>query len=239
MESSIFIGLIFFLAGSLQGMTGFGSALVAVPLLCLLVDAQTAVPLATLNSLVITAYLLTRLKNHVAIIKVLPLCLSALPGALLGVALLHRIDGHLFKILLGLLLLAYGIYNLVCSPAPRRRHPAWAWLAGFMSGAIGSAFSVGGPPAILYATLNDWGKDEIKATLTAFFAFNSTIAALVHWSNGLTTATVIAGFAVSAPMVLLGTMIGSYWYQRTAQLRYMRVTFAVLIVIGFTMVVTA
>lgn len=239
MATLTYIGLIFFLAGTLQGMTGFGSALVAMPLLCLFVDVQTAVPLCTLNSIVITAYLMTKMKNHIDLTKVLPLCLSALPGSLVGVTLLHEIDAHLFKILLGLLLLGYGGYNLMFTATTRSLNPAWAWLAGFFSGAIGSAFSVGGPPAILYATLNDWRKDEIKATLTAFFAFNSTIAALVHFFSGLTKSAVAKDFLISAPTVLLGAMLGYYWYQRTPHRIYMRVTFAFLIFMGGTMIIVA
>ena len=59
------IALIFLAAGFVQGISGFGSALVAMPLLALVVDVKTAVPLCVLNGLLITLFLTLRLKAHI------------------------------------------------------------------------------------------------------------------------------------------------------------------------------
>ena len=55
----IFSCCIFLLAGGVQGVTGFGSALVAIPLLSLVMDVKQAVPLAILNGLVVTTTLVS------------------------------------------------------------------------------------------------------------------------------------------------------------------------------------
>jgi uncharacterized protein len=239
MLTYVSVGLIFFLAGSLQGMTGFGSALVAMPLLCFFLDVKTAVPLCTLNSIVITTFLVFKLKKHIDRKKILPLCISALPGTVVGVTLLQKMDAQVFKILLGSLLLAYSIYSLAFSPAPRKIQPFWTYIAGFFSGAIGSAFSAGGPPAIMFATLNDWNKDEVKATLTGFFAFNSLISATVHFFTGLTTSSVLHNFLISCPLVLVGTVTGSHFYSLIPHRLYLKITFGFLIIMGCTMVITS
>lgn len=63
----IYIGLIFLLAGVVQGLTGFGAGLVAIPLLCLVVDVKTAVPLVVLNYVIITVFLSFELRAYIDI----------------------------------------------------------------------------------------------------------------------------------------------------------------------------
>jgi hypothetical protein len=203
-----------------------------MPLLCLLMDVKTAVPLCMLNSVVITSYLLFRLNGHLRIAIILPLCLASIPGIYVGTTFLRGIDSDIISICLGLLLATYSIYSLVAKPRPRIVHKGWGYVAGFLSGAIGSAFSAGGPPTIIYTTLNDWPKDKMKATLTGFFAFTSCLTAVVHALTGLTTATVLHNFIFSAPAVLVGTAAGSALYGRMPRESFNRLIFIFLIVMG-------
>ncbi len=233
------ISAIFLLAGFVQGMTGFGSALVAMPLLSLCLDVKSAVPLCILNSVVITTFLALKLKKHLDRKKIFPLCIAAIPGMIVGITLLKKVRSEHLGMGLGVLLVIYACYNLLIKVRQRKLHPAWSYLAGFSSGAIGAAFSAGGPPTIIYATLNDWDKDEIKATLSGFFLFNSYLIATAHAVSGLTTVSVLTAFICSAPFVLLGTVLGSHCYGRIEKLLYLKVIFIFLILMGLMMIVTA
>lgn len=238
MPLSFCIGGIFLLAGFVQGMTGFGSALVAMPLLSLCIDVKTAVPLCVLNSVIITTFLVLRLKKHIVWRRVLPLCLSAIPGMVAGVRLLTQVSSRNLSVGLGVLLIAYSLYSLFTQIRPRSLHRSWAYVAGFFSGAIGAAFSAGGPPAIIYVTLNDWEKDEIKAILSGFFLFNSYLIASIHAVSGMTTDAVLSLFLVSAPSVFLGTILGSLCYGRVRKALYLKVVFVFLAGMGTMMIVT-
>lgn len=231
------VSAIFLLAGFVQGLTGFGSALVAMPLLSLCVDVKTAVPLCTLNSVVITTFLVLRLKKHMAWGRIVPLCLAAIPGLMVGISLLKQVSSRNLSVALGLLLLFYSLYSLSVRIMPRSLHRFWAYVAGFFSGAIGAAFSAGGPPAIIYATLNDWEKDEIKATLSGFFFFNSYLIASTHALSGMTTTAVLSLFLYAAPFVFTGTILGSLYYGRVNKERYLRVIYFFLAGMGVMMIV--
>ena len=237
---SIVFGVVavFLIAGLVQGLTGFGSALVAMPLLCLLMDVKTAVPLCVLNSVVITTYLLYRLNGQLRIAIILPLCLASIPGIYVGTTFLRELDSKIIGICLGLFLISYSTYSLVAKPRPRAIHKGWGYVAGFLSGAIGAAFSAGGPPTIIYTTLNDWSKDKMKATLTGFFAFTSCLTVVVHAVTGLTTVTVLQNFFYSAPAVLVGTAIGSALYGRLPREAFIRLIFLFLILMGIAMLFT-
>jgi len=234
-----FISTIFLLAGFVQGMTGFGSVLVALPLLSLFLDVKVAIPLCSLNSVVITTFLALRLRKDLDWRKILPLCLAAIPGMVVGVTLLKKVSSQSLSMALGVLLVTYSCYCLLVKVRQRKLHPGWSYLAGFSSGAIGAAFSAGGPPTIIYATLNDWDKDEIKATLSGFFLFNSYLSATAHAVSGMTTVTVLTSFFYSAPFVLLATVLGSLCYGRIERAFYLKVIFAFLILMGTMMIVTA
>ncbi len=231
------IGMIFFLAAFVQGLTGFGSALIAIPLLCLVVDIKFAIPLSVLTSLIITSLLTLKLKSHLDIRKLLPLCLSTLPGIAVGATLLKHVQSETMALLLGILLICYSSYNLFFTPKPRAIHHGWGYLAGFCSGAIGSAFSAGGPPAIIYTTLTGWSKDYIKATLTGFFLFNSIMVATAHGISGLTTQSVLISFLYSSPFVFAGTLLGSFCYRFLAGKIYLKTVYLFLIVMGMMMIV--
>jgi uncharacterized protein len=236
MFTPLLICVIFLLAGFVQGVTGFGSALVAIPLLSLFLDIKSAIPLCILNSLVITTYLSLKMKKHLDTKKILPLCIAAVPGIIVGSTILENVSSTIIRSWLGILLIAYSLYSLFSKPTPRKLHKIWCYIAGFLSGAIGAAFSAGGPPTIIYTTLNDWKKDTIKATLSGFFLFNSYLIATVHAVNGLTSIETFTYFMISAPVVLLGTVLGSICYGRIPHTLYLRIIFTFLILMGIMMI---
>ena len=238
MSALLIAGLIFLLAGFVQGLTGFGSALVAIPLLSFIFDIKTAVPLCMLNGLIITSYLAFTLRRHLDRDKIFPLLIGALPGIAVGVYLLKEVDGSLIRYGIGGLLISYSLYNLIVCPRPLNPGKAWGYLAGFLTGTIGAAFSAGGPPAIIYTTLTSWKKDEIKATLTGFFVVNGYITAMVHAVSGITTLSTVNIFVVTAPFVLIGTTIGSRISGRINRRTYLKLIYFFLIVMGIMMTVT-
>lgn len=235
----ISISLIFLAAGFTQGFSGFGSALLAMPLLSLFLDAKIAVPLSVLNSILITSYLSLKLKNHMERKKIMPLVLGSLPGTYIGVKFLMYANSDIIKLLLGVLIVFYCLYFLLMRSTPWRIHHLWAYPAGFCTGFIGSAFSAGGPPAIIYTSLRGWSKDQIKATLTGFFFISSILTAALQITSGLITEDVLKYFTASALSVLIGVYAGSRMYSRTNSQEYIRVILVILIILGAIMIVSA
>ncbi len=233
------VSLIFFMAGFIQGLSGFGSALLAMPLLTIFIDVKVAVPLCILNSFLITSYLSFKLKNYMEMKKILPLFAGSLPGIYLGISFLKSMDADLLKVLLGLMIVSYCLYMLIFRPTPRKIHSAWAYIAGFATGFIGSAFSAGGPPTIIYTTLTGWSKNHIKATLTGFFLIGNIIIIIGHAATGITNALVLKYMLISSGFVLLGVYMGSLVYDRTDTRSYLNIILITLTALGIMMIVSA
>ena len=224
---------IFFLSGGVQGLTGFGGALVAIPLLSLIMDVKQAVPLAILNGLVVTTTLVYTLRKVLDWRKILPLLIGSVPGILLGASYLKQADPRVISRLLGGILIAISLLNLCFSPKPMNPSRLWGYIAGVFSGAINATVGAGGPPAIIYTTLQNWKKDEIRATLTGFFVLNGYVTAVVHAGNGIITTETLRLFSLTCLFVLFGTLFGSRISDKIPRSTYLRSVYLVLASLGF------
>ena len=231
-----FLFLIFLVAGFTQGVTGFGFGLLAIPLLSLFIDIKTGVPLCSLLGIVVTAFLSLRLRKHIDRRKILPLLFGCIPGVAVGTLVLKKAPTELLSVLMGVMLIAYTLYRMTGKQQPRSIHPRWAYAAGFFTGAISSAFSAGGPPTIIYATLRGWNKDEIKATLSGFFLTGGLAVITAHALTGLTTGLVLHYFLLSAPVVIGGVFIGSLLYDRIDTDAYLKLLHYLLLAMGILMI---
>lgn len=232
----LFLFLIFLAAGFTQGVTGFGFGLLAIPLLSLFIDIKTGVPLCSLLGILVTAFLSLRLRKHIDRRKILPLLFGCIPGVAVGTLVLKKAPAGLLSLLMGVMLIAYVLYRLTGKQQPRSIHPQWAYAAGFFTGAISSAFSAGGPPTIIYATLRGWDKNEIKATLSGFFLAGGLTVITAHALSGLTTSLVLHYFLLSAPVVIAGVLTGSLLYDRIDTTAYLKLLHYLLLAMGILMI---
>ena len=110
LSASLAICSVALLAGFIQGLSGFGSVLVALPILVLFLDFDLAVPLASIWGMTINTILLLQLRAHLRLKNILPLTLAAIPGIPLGVYILVNANTRLLEMLLGVLLLIFSLY---------------------------------------------------------------------------------------------------------------------------------
>ena len=228
---------IIFFSGVVQGLTGFGSALVAIPLLSMVMDVKQAIPLSILNALVITTTLIYALRRLIDWGKIVPLLIGAIPGVLLGATLLKQADPVIISRSLGVLLICVSVLNLFFRPKPLQLPRVWGCIAGFFSGAINATVGAGGPPAIIYATLQNWNKDEIRATLTGFFVCNGYVTAMVHAGHGIINGAILRLFVLSCGCVLLGTLAGSRLSKKIQHQTYLRLVYLLLLFLGIMLLV--
>jgi uncharacterized protein len=232
MEVYIYLTIVALLAGFIQGLSGFGSVLLSLPLMVLFLDIREAIPLVNLMGVILSVMLILQLRAHWDWGKIMPLLAGALPGIPTGVYLLKRMDPAHVQIILGLVLVAYAVYGLLFRLPVGKFGGPWAYLFGFFAGGLGGAISASGPSVIVYTSLQPWTKDQIKVTLQGFFIISGLLIGVFHAANGLTTDGVIRNFLVSIPALLLGTWFGSMLYGRFREEGYRRVMLVLLGALG-------
>jgi len=71
MEQLVFIGLFIFLfSAALQGLTGFGFSILAVPLITLFISPKTAVPILLIYSMIINIVVLYSARKAINLKKI-------------------------------------------------------------------------------------------------------------------------------------------------------------------------
>jgi uncharacterized membrane protein YfcA len=154
----------------IRGITGFGSALIAVPLLALSQPLTFAVPL--ILALDFTASLVlggtnTKKAEWAEIKILLPF---GMLGACVGAYALLTLPTTPVLLTLGAFTMFFGFRNIYGLQPVGQLSRAWAIPAGLAGGGAGALFGTGGPPYIMYLTRRLLDKGKVRATFSWLFA---------------------------------------------------------------------
>ena len=236
MSPFLIVPAIFLMAGLLQGITGFGAALIAMPLLSFVIDIKTAVPVCTLCGVFININMTHKLRNNLDWSKILPLIIGSIPGSIFGTIVLKEVNGDYIRLFLGLLITLFAGYSLFKKPVKLVISNKWGYFSGFLTGAISAAVSAGGPPTIIYSSLQGWGKEAFKATLVSFFLVAGSMAATGHLLSGLTTLYVFKLFLASMLPIVAGTYLGNSISRKISEDFYKRIVMLLLVFMGLMLI---
>jgi uncharacterized membrane protein YfcA len=228
------------LAGFTQGLAGFGSTLVALPLLGAVLPARAATPLGCLMALGINACLIARLRGRVAGRDLSLLLAASLPGMAVGAWMLGDAPEALLKGLLGGYLVWCGARGYRAAsrppPAPARGRLAGGAATGLLAGFLGVAIGVNGPPVVAWASRRIVCRDALRATLAGYFLAAGTGIVGAQWARGLVTSQVLWLFALSLPALAVGLAGGTVLCGRISEPGFRRVVFGLLTAAGLGLV---
>jgi uncharacterized membrane protein YfcA len=236
-ESLVLVALIVFLGAMIQGMMGFGMALVAMPLMVTVLGIQVASPSFALMGLVATFLNTVRWRHDITWRDIRVLLVPALIGVPLGVLFLSRGDPVLVTRMLGVVLIIYAIYSLLGRTLPVGRSPLWGYIAGFFSGALTGAFNAGGPPVVAYASALNWSPDRFKGNMAIFFFIMGLAVVASHAVSGSLTAEVWRIALLALPGLYLGQVTGVFLGRRISPARFSQLVLVLLVVLGIQLLV--
>ncbi len=230
---SILVFVIIFISTLIRSAFGFGNALIAMPLLVLILGIKTATPLVAMIGIVIALVMLLREWRELDFKDAIYLILSTLAGIPLGLFFLSSAPEQIVRIILGLILIGFSFYNLLGPKLPRIRTNALVFPAGFLAGILGGAYNTNGPPVVIYGVMRGWSKEKFRATLQGYFLISSLIIVIGHGLAGLWSPEIWQLFALSTPASILGVFSGRRLTKNVPQDTYQRLIYLFLIVAGF------
>lgn len=231
------IAAVTFLAAFVQGVTGFGSALLAMPLLALFIDVKTASPLVALLSLAINLVLLLPARHRLPWRRITPLLAGSLAGIPGGVLFLAGADERWVRSGLGAALIISSLCLLRFGAVPFGAGKGAAFSAGVFSGLLGGAFNTSGPPVLLYTASQAWDKGETHAVLQLYFFASGLAIVSLHALSGLTTPAVLLVAAAALPFLVAGSFIGYALHRRVGEERFRTLVQVTLLAAGITLLV--
>lgn len=228
---------VIFVATLIRSAFGFGEALVAVPLLSLLIPVEQAVPLATLVSITVAAVIVAQDWHKIHVHSAGWLILSTLCGIPLGLWLLTAVAETVVKAILGVVIIGFSAYCLVSRNQFHLKNDRLAWLFGFSAGVLGGAYGMNGPPLVIYGSLRHWSPEHFRATLQGYFLPASLLGMGGYWLAGLWIPAVTHYYLWSLPIVLVAIFLGRAINQRLKGHSFLRFVHLGLLLVGTVLLI--
>ncbi|MEO1766864.1 sulfite exporter TauE/SafE family protein [Thiobacter aerophilum] len=205
----VFATAVLLLAYFVRGLSGFGSGLVAVPLLALAFPLTWVVPFMLLMDFTASAILGRANRHLVRWQELMPLAPGSVVGVVFGASLLLTLDRQVLLTSLGLLVMLFSLRNLLDLHGGRPISRLWALPASFVGGTVSALFGTGGPPYVIYLSHRLRDKSAFRATTSVLFLLEGGLRGAVFVASGLIQPRVLLGYALALPLMALGLWAGS------------------------------
>jgi len=227
---------IIFLAYSVKGLSGFGSGLIAIPLLAFFFPLTFIVPVLGLLSYSGTIIQSFQLRKQVSWRDMLPLLPFSLLGIFIAIWLLVNVDSDTLILTLGLFVLLYSLYSSLSLPL-RAGGRRWAIIAGFGGGIVGALFGTGGPFYVVYLKIRQLDKSQFRATIAMIFLVDGAARITAYALNGLYTPQVLWLVLTLLPILLAGMYAGHHIHLKINQQRFNQVINLLLMISGAVLII--
>lgn len=235
------VGLGAALAGFVQGLSGFGFALVAMSVWAWLIDPQLAAALAVCGGLSGQILSAVTVRRGFSPKLLAPFVAGGLLGIPVGTLLLPLLDITLFKAVLGGLLIVLCPLMLAAPRLPPMRigNAVAARLAdagiGMVGGTLGGLGGFSGVVPTLWCTLRGMAKDSQRSVIQNFNLALLMVTMLGYVATGLVTMATVPLLLVVIPAMMIPSLLGARLYIGISEATFRRVVLGLLTLSGIAM----
>jgi uncharacterized membrane protein YfcA len=230
-----------FLGGFTSGLTGFAAGLVVSGIwLQILTPLQTAVLIAAYG-IVNQAYGIWKVRNALQWRRILPFVIGGAIGVPLGAWLVTYLKPAHLRIGVGILLIAYSLYNLA-RPAldPIKSNAALDRGIGVLNGLLGGLTGLGGVISTIWVQLGGGSKDAQRAVFQPVLFITMSMATLTFAASGhLFNLDILKLFLMGLPALLLGLWLGVRLYGKLDDAAFRKAILVLLLISGLSLVAPA
>jgi len=222
-----------------RGMSGFGTSLVAMPLLVFVMPLHAAVPMMTILGLCVGIMLGVRDRSHVRWDEFWRMLAPTLLGVVAGIGLFAWLDPRLMQRLFGAFIVAYSLHTLASQwmrPRAVKCSTRWAYPAGFASSLVDSMFGGGGGPlVVMYMMGRGYEPVAFRATLAVLWLLELIVRVAGYALGGYYNRTVLLLGLLLIPAMLLGNRLGESISGSMSPLAFSRLIAAILLASGISL----
>jgi uncharacterized protein len=216
-----------FFASFAQAVTGFGFALVAIPLLAAVTGVQTAVVGVTVLSAVLTVGASVRHRREADWAVAGKLSVAALVGMPLGLLALMWLEQRVLTVGVAMLVLLFAAATL--RELRLRKGIIATGGAGLVAGVLLTSTGMNGPPLVAALQAMNFPPHRLRATLQATFSVQDILAVVGFALVGQLTADSWLVVVAGLPGVLIGWLVGDLVFARVPVARFKAVVFCTLL----------
>jgi uncharacterized protein len=225
---------------AVRGVAGFGSGVVATPLLAFVLPMTTTAPLITIVGFLVSARQAVRDWHQIRWKPVLSFAPGALVGVPLGLWMVKTADQGLLTRCLGAYVITYALYSLFGERLLGRALAMPQWMVHPI-GVIGALVSTlfGGLAGPLYVTYFDslrLAKGAFRVTVSTTLLLLSIVRSVGYIATGVFRAEDLVFVAGALLPVAIGTLAGEWVHDRIEQRAFRRGVGALLVVSGAALI---
>lgn len=221
------------LSGFVQGVTGFGFGLAAVALLPLLLGLKDAQVVVALLNVVVCMVTFLATWRHFRWRDGHWLIIGSVLGVPIGFFALVQLPASFLLQALGLLLCVFSASELWRGDRILIRiPPSLGFPVGLVSGSLGGALNVGGPPTVAYVYSQSWTKEQIVSLLQVSFGLCAVLRLALIMNSELVRPELMRVSLLAIVPLLLATWLGSALLKRVPQDRLKMAVFVFLFIMG-------
>lgn len=218
-----------------RGVAGFGSGLIAIPLLALVLPLNLVVPLVVFLDYVASASHGLKDRAQIQWHQIFPLLPFSALGVLTGLYLFQTIDSVLLAHGLGVFVVLYALYSLLAKDGDRKASRLWAVPAGGLGGLVGTLFGTGGPFYVVYLKHRGLPKTQFRATFATVFLLDGAGRLLGYLAGGYFDRDWLLMAALSLPIMAIGLYLGGHVHTNISQRAFQIAISLLLMVSGISL----
>ena len=205
----LYVNVVWFLAGFVNGVTSFGGNLFAVPLMTLVMDAKTAIILGCFVGTAITLTIAVFYHRELPKLEFLLSCLGSVAGIPLGMLILNVAPARVILLSCGGILLLFLVWQAVAGRLHGSfRVPLWCIVPmSVVSGILLGSTSMGGPIIAMYAVMRGWNKEVTLSMLNTMAALVMICLMVFQWRSGLYTPKIVHMALWATPCTVAGVLL--------------------------------
>lgn len=226
------------IAAFVQSISGFGLALLSVPLMSLFADVRLSVVVVNLIGLMTTSAQAWKEKDHADAPLAVRITIAAIVGMPLGlIAFIYLSDTYL-KVGLGVVVLFVTLL-LMRGFTLRSSSRTADWLLGGASGALSTSVGTNGPPLVFLFQARQMTQEVFRATISRVFVFSNVVTVAIFAFAGKITKDSVVAAVVSLPVLVLAIMLGFRTRRFVNQQRFRVLVLSLLVISGISIIVSA
>ncbi len=229
------------IAGFVQGLSGFAFSLVAISIWAWTVDPALAAVLAVGGGLTGQIMAAVTVRRGFEAKALTPFLVGGLVGIPLGVLVLPLLDVHLFKAILGALLIVWCPFMLFSArfPAPAAKGRLGDGVAGLLGGVCGGLGGFAGAIPTAWCTLKRLPKDSQRSIVQNFNLVVLAVTMTGYVATGTVTASMLPMLAVVIPAMLIPAFLGARVYIGISETTFRRIVLTLLTLSGVALLSSA
>lgn len=220
-DSLIALGILL-LAYGFRGITGFGSGLIAIPLLALLYPLQFVVPFITFIDWLASILHGVRHRDQAQWSLIRPTLPFTLIGIIAALYMFKTLDALLLIKALAVFVLGFAIYSLIAPTFKPHTSRAWAAPAGLFGGIVSTLFGTGGPFYVVYLQFQGIPKGIFRATIATIFVIEGALRVAGYTVVGFYNWDMLLLVLLSIPVMVFAMNIGGHIHTNISQKNFQR-----------------